>query len=508
MGKARFAPWLENQFEKREDLPPMETNEIAIQYQAAEKELLKLIEAVEGIEEGDLKALEETIYQGMFQIGRKLMGGRMNKRKRSEPVSTRIEGKCGHDQKLVGYRTKKLLTLFGEIELKRAYYQCQVVEGQKEEEQVHKCSHGRAPADEIWGVQGTRTTSGVQQYISYLCSMLTFDEAAETFRRFLPGKMSARQALNLARPVGRALAEKENEEVKALFDKASQSKADKKDGDQQNIVKDIQRLYIEPDGIMGRMRRESVPMEKHEQERKGDVYRESRVGAVFLAERGKERSELAPDVWIDTPKEGSQQYVARRTALGGFDKLLYSLACQSGLKRAEQVIVIGDGAHWIWDLADEQFPGAVQIVDLYHAKEHVWDVSHAVFGRTTAQGVSWARQACDLLVHGKIEDLVALISQLPPIAPPPGKSKSIPEQAIGYFTTNAERMRYPTFRAQGMHVGSGIAEAACKTVVTTRFKQTGMRWTPQGLDAILPLRTTKLNRAYDQFWEAQSQLVA
>jgi len=113
-----------------------------------------------------------------------------------------------------------------------------------------------------------------------------------------------------------------------------------------------------------------------------------------------------------------------------------------------------------------------------------------------------------LLVHGKIEDLVAKISELPAIAPPPGKSKSIPEQALGYFTTNAERMRYPAFRAQGMHVGSGIAEAACKTVVTTRCKQTGMRWTPQGLDTILPLRTAKLNRAFDLFWQTQSQLVA
>lgn len=392
--------------------------------------------------------------------------------------------------------------------MKREYYQCQVVKGQKDEEKVHTCFHGRAPVDEIWGVQGTRTTAGVQQHISYLCSMLTFDEAAEAFRRFLPGKMSARQALNLARPVGRALAKKEDEEVKSLFDRASESKTYEKEEEQQPIVKDIARLYIEPDGIMGRMRRESVPMEKYEQEREGDVYREIRVGAVFLAERGKERSELVPDVWIDTPAEGSQQYVARRTALGGFDKLLYALACKSGLNRAEQVVVIGDGAHWIWDLAHEQFPGSVQIVDLYHAKEHVWDVAHAVFGRTTAQGVSWAKQACDLLVHGRIEDLVALIGELPPITPPPGKSKSVPQQALGYFTSNAERMRYPAFRAQGMHVGSGIAEAACKTVVTTRFKQTGMRWTPQGLDAILPLRTAKLNRAYDQFWEAQSQLVA
>jgi hypothetical protein len=487
----------------------METNEIATQYQAAEKELMKLIEAVEGIEEGDLKELEEKIYQGIFKIGRQLMECAMKKKNDAGPVSTKIQGECGHDQKLVGYRKKKLLTMFGEVEFKRAYYQCQIdKERENEQGQVQPCSHGRAPADEIWGMKGTRTTLGVQQYISYLCSMLTFDEAAEAFRRFLPLKMSARQALNLAKPVGKALADKEDEEVKSLFDKVLQSNTHEKEEEQQLMVKDIKRLYIEPDGIMERMRRESVPMEKHEQERKGDVYRENRVGAVFLAERGNERSELAPDVWIDTPKEGSQRYVARRTARGGFDKLLYTLACQSGLKRAEQVVLIGDGAHWIWDLADEQFPGAVQIVDLYHAKEHVWDVAHAVFGRTTPQGASWAKQACDLLVHGKIENLVAQISQLPSIAPPPGKTKSVPEQALGYFTTNAERMRYPAFRAQGMHVGSGIAEAACKTVVTARLKRTGMRWTPDGLDALLPLRTAKLNRTYDQFWEAQSQLVA
>ena len=325
----------------------METSELVKQYQAAEKVWLKLLEAVEVLEEGDLKTLEEMIYRGIFQIGRKVMEGRMNRGKESEPVPTRREGKCGHDQKLVGYRPKKLITLFGEVELKRAYYQCQVAEGQEEEEPTQKCSHGEAPADEIWGIQGTRTTAGVQQYISYLCSMLTFDEAAEAYRRFLPGKMSGRQALNLSRPVGRVLAEKEDEEVKACFDQASQSKTGDLERKQQPLVKDIKRLYIEPDGIMERMRRESVPMEKHEQERKGDVYRETRVGTVFLAERGNERSELAPDVWIDTPKEGSQQYVARRTALGGFDKLLYTLACQSGLERAEQVVIIGDGAHWM-----------------------------------------------------------------------------------------------------------------------------------------------------------------
>jgi hypothetical protein len=278
----------------------METNETAkgAQYQEAEQELMKLLEEVEGIEEGDLKGLEEKIYQGSFKIGRKLMECRMKKGKESEPVPTKMKGECGHQQQLVGYRSKKLLTLFGEVEWKRAYYQCQVEED-KEPDKAEKCSHGRAPADEIWGVQGKRTTPGVQRYISYLCAMLTLEEAAESFRRLLPLGMSARQALNLMKPVGKALAEREDEGVKALFEEALKSKTDEQEKDSQKIRQDIERLSIELDGILARMRRGSVPMEEDERQRKGDVYREMKVGAVFLAERGRERSGLAPEVWVD-----------------------------------------------------------------------------------------------------------------------------------------------------------------------------------------------------------------
>jgi len=488
----------------------METNGIAkgAQYREAEQELLKVIEEVAGLEEGDLKGLEETIYQGIFKIGRKLMEGAMKKGTASEP--SQMQGDCGHQQKLVSYRSKKLLTLFGEVEWKRAYYQCQVEEDKEQDvepEQAPKCSHGRAPADERWGVQGTRTTPGVQQLISYLCAMLTLEEAAETFCRLLPLRMSARQALNLMKPVGKALAQREDEVVKALFEEAVQSQTPEEQASQKS-TKDIERLYIELDGILARMRRGSVPMEEQERKRKGDVYREMKVGAVFLAERGPERSELAPEVWVDTPTEGSLRYVARRTAKGGFGPLLYVLAVQSGLSRAKQVVVLGDGAPWIWRLVAEHFPGAVQIVDLYHAQQHVWEVAHAVFAASSQEACLWAKEACTLLVHGQIEELVTAISKLPTIPPAPEESRSVPDKAVDYFTTNALRMRYPAFRAQGLHVGSGIAEAACKTVVETRAKRSGMRWTPEGLDALLPLRTAKLNHTYDEFWEDQSRLVA
>jgi hypothetical protein len=342
---------------KQREVLKMETNERAKreQYQAAENELLKLIEAVEEIEKGDLKELEEKIYEGIFKIGGRLMEGVLSKGR--EPVQTKVEGKCSHNLTLVGYRTKKMLTLFGVIEWKRPYYQCQVEEEKEEgdeKESEKLCSHGRCPDDEIWGVDGTRTTPGVQRHIGYLCATLTFEEAAETFRRFLPLGMSARQALNLMKPVGKALETREDEVVKALFDKALQAES-QEEGEVQKVEKDIRRLYIELDGIFARMRRGSVPMEEHEVKRIGDIYREVKVGATFLAERGRERSELVEGVYIDIPKDGTMRYVARRTAKGGFGPLLYALAEATGLSRAQQVVVLGDGAVWIWKLVAEHF---------------------------------------------------------------------------------------------------------------------------------------------------------
>ena len=88
-----------------------------------------------------------------------------------------------------------------------------------------------------------------------------------------------------------------------------------------------------------------------------------------------------------------------------------------------------------------------------------------------------------------------------PLRQSQGKRVASPERAVDHFTTHAQRMRYPLFRAQRMHIGSGIAEAACKTIVSTRAKRSGMRWTPEGLDALLPVRTAVLNDTYDSFWE-------
>ena len=247
-------------------------------------------------------------------------------------------------------------------------------------------------------------------------------------------------------------------------------------------------------------------MEEQERKRKGDVYREVKVGAVFEATGGPERSGLAPGVFVD--QAGQKHYVAHRGRAEDFGKLLYALAVRYGLQRAHQLVVLGDGAAWIWRLVAEHFSEAVQIVDIWHAREHVWKVARAVFGPNTPEAGAWAEHACSLLVEGKIEDLVTEIVVLAPVPPEPGSSRSVPDIERDYFISNAARMRYPAFRAQGMHVGSGIAEAACKTVVSTRAKRAGMRWTPEGLDAVLAVRTAVLNDTYDSFCAQHSLLVA
>ncbi len=479
----------------------METNEklkMAL-LQETEKELLKMIDHLETIKEGDLQTLEQSVLKVCLSLGRTMMEQILNHTAEEAEKPTKREGACGHKQRLVGRRPKQLHTLMGKVIIRRAYYQCVV----EEEEPSALCSHGQAPWDLVWGQIAGRTSPGVQKLLGKLVSRLTLSEAVDTFTDVLPLPMSERQALNLIQPLGEAVRKQEEEQVQALFEQAANKETQA--SEQSSLLGPaIRRLYIETDGVTARLRRGSVIMEEAEAKRKGDVYREIKVGAAFEGIPGRERSELAPGVFLDEP--GPTQYVARCLSAEAFGGFLYTLAQRCGLERAVEVVILGDGARWIRRIAEDHFPHATHIVDLYHAREHVWNVANAVYGPATPQGAAWANQADERLTHGQIEELVHMIEQLPPIPPLPGASRSIPAIEADYFLSNAERMRYPAFRAKGMHIGSGIAEAACKTVVSTRAKRSGMRWTPQGLDAVLALRTSVLNQSYNSFWDPSQHL--
>ena len=160
-------------------------------------------------------------------------------------------------------------------------------------------------------------------------------------------------------------------------------------------------------------------------------------------------------------------------------------------------MVLGDGALWIWNLADENFPGAIQIVDLYHAKGHLWDVAKAIYGAGSDLAEQWAKKRRDELDEGKIDDILAALRLHV-------DANDEARKCFDYVTRNRHRMNYPAFRAHGLCVGSGVVEAGCKTAIGARCKRAGMHWTVAGADAIIALRCCKLSGRFEDFWERRS----
>ena len=211
-------------------------------------------------------------------------------------------------------------------------------------------------------------------------------------------------------------------------------------------------------------------------------------------------------------RPSSLRYVASRDSVAEFRRQLAALATQTGIYQDEntmdtqEVVVIGDGAAWIWNLADEHFPGATEIVDYMHAKTHLYDVAKQAFGEDDQETVeTWVNTTETPLYNGETSQVVARIRDLgkqnPTIA-------DVLEKQVGYFQKHAHRMQYRTFNEKGYQIGSGVIESACKHVVAERCKQAGMRWTQHGINAILFWRCLLKNDSWDTYWDTQDTLAA
>ena len=223
--------------------------------------------------------------------------------------------------------------------------------------------------------------------------------------------------------------------------------------------------------------------------------RECKLGAVFT------QTAVDKDGWpIRDPD--STSYVGAVETADEFGYRIYTEAWCRGWEWATTKIVIGDGAVWIWNLADRHFPGAVQIVDLYHARQHLWDLAALLYPHDAAAKKRWMTPLKDLLDHGRTELLVEWLSELAAehADANPGLTKEILIEAE-YFATNIARMRYPAFREQGFFVGSGVIEAGCKSIIGARLKRSGMFWTVRGANAIIALRCCRHNGRFEDYWD-------
>jgi hypothetical protein len=228
--------------------------------------------------------------------------------------------------------------------------------------------------------------------------------------------------------------------------------------------------------------------------------REAKLVTVWTAEGRDARGVPVRDAGSVSYSVGLESAASLDTdaTISAFARRVEREALRRGFDRAARRVVIGDGAPWIWRLADELFPGAIEVVDLFHAKEHLSTVAKAVFGATSELAGAWARERHAELDEGRLDELLAAL------AAHAGSCEEA-RRCHGYVTTNRTRMRYPLFRAQGLCVSSGVVEAACKVVVGARLKRSGMRWTLAGADAILALRACHLSGRFDAFWERRSR---
>lgn len=222
--------------------------------------------------------------------------------------------------------------------------------------------------------------------------------------------------------------------------------------------------------------------------------REAKLGCVFTQTKVDEEGYPVRD-----PE--STTYVGAIETAEEFGRRIYAEAVRRGVTRAVKVIVLGDGAPWIWGIAEEHFPGATQIVDLYHAREHLANLAKIVYKVGSLRWKQWLAARVEELDAVEVEALVLSLRRLRP------QDRTVKDQrdkAIDYFQTNRQRMRYADFRRQGFFVGSGVIEAGCKTIIGQRLKRSGMHWTVRGANAIIALRCCCISGKFEAYWEERA----
>lgn len=205
-------------------------------------------------------------------------------------------------------------------------------------------------------------------------------------------------------------------------------------------------------------------------------WKEAQVGAVYKLDKKGRATEI--------------RYAGKVSARAEVGMETYRLAGSPSLEATSQMALIGDGAVWIDEIHEEHFPNSERIVDFWHASEYVWEVARAFYGQGTKKAKIWAKIRIHLLKRGKQISLRRSLSHLHAKTPEQKKSRF---DALRYFKNHGHQMNYPKYRKLGFHIGSGVIESGCKHVVQDRMKRSGMRWSRQGAENLLRLRTYHLN---------------
>ena len=426
----------------------------------------------------DPRSLEAYVMAQCKALGAVILERGLALRGQSLAVPMSQPCACGHRQHHKGKRPREVRSTLGPLTLEeRHYYHCD------------QCKAGSYWGEELRG--STDFSPLAEDQIAWMGKEGAFDQAAKSLKHLGLFEVAASTVRDICNRLGKVV--RERIEHQAAQQHCSAVLCEEK----------VKRLGISIDGVM--LGRVDPKHRERKGKKKGKVRGKTALEHFF--------HEVKTLVVFEFDKAGEalrQTYHATQDRIDDFREMVSLEAQKRGAQVANILIFVGDGAPWVWKTAETLFPKAVQILDWYHAMEHIWAVGRAKFGNKEKELWAWVTRLETALYKGKVQAVIDAIRLVSGELGAPDKTLSdtakaldprwIAHRNIGYFEENRDRVDYPSYREKGLPIGSGVVESACKHVVASRCKRAGMRWDESGAENILALRCLALNERWDSAW--------
>ncbi len=380
--------------------------------------------------------------------------------------------KCPHCGKQAGYQCKrwsKLHTLFGIVRCRRAYYVCK------------DCHQGHCPLDERLGLRPNAMSAEVERLAGMTGVQMPFGKGRDVFEELTLLSLSDQSLDKAAQGYGAEAQQHEREWYAKTLD-AEELLRRKRERPRPL------RLYGAMDGGRVQTRAEKGAEQP---------WRELKVGSWFEA-KGQPPNKPSGK-W--TVQAQNITYYADIAQAENFGKIMWATGVQRDAQLALEVVFLGDGARWIWDLVERHFPHAIQIVDWFHACEYLAPVAKAAFSDPQQQA-QWIEQVKTDLWEGRIDEVIAACAQ----HIVPQREDDLAQKAVTYYTNNRQRMDYPTYRANGYQIGSGTIESGVKQIAQQRLKVPGARWNLESARLVAKARAAFLSGQWPELAARRKKL--
>ncbi len=412
--------------------------------------------------------IENRMREELHEIGRRSLEIALTSSDKRQPS---IPCACGGEATYRFRRYAKTITVFGQISYKRSYHLC-------------SCGRGIAPLDQQMQIEPGQLSRGVVPLLALLGIQTSFSEAKKLVKQLLLLDISDNSIRKATNTMG---ATQDGIELQLKEDSRSPAFLKQRERIEKSAPK---RLYGSMDGVL-------IPVDND--------YYELKVGSWYTVDPVPQRQ------WPSRYKQRIGQLEAlRATAIeyysdtaraSEFSGLVWGTGCRRLADRAKELIFVADGAKWIWNIVDENFPNAIQILDWYHAVEYLTPIAHALSSKKEEQE-KWLHAMKTYLWFSRAETVIDVclgLSKTPHIA-------KVALEAATYYSNNLSRMDYVHFRNQGYLIGSGTIESGCKQIGTMRMKRSGAQWTKNGAKLVAKARSAWLSEQWESLTTHYQQL--